>query len=269
MTTPLYGILESGFVFEFADRTMGKHRTGFGEYRAPYVLSYGAVFDDPTNSTTTPKRFFNLTTVMIPTKPGWSRIILFGPSSQMQDEKKKKKKESTVAKLFRILPTWIVHIFNSRFLDSDLAFLHFQERNGNRRRGGNSASGGSGYFMPAPADRSIIALRKWIELYAPAQQQQQSPQIQILPPPMEMSRRKDLFDRWMQHSDQCKCCTGAKKGIQTWRKRTYGILALSVMGIHKTSWAGIIAAGCILLLRIYHGLEMALEHGGFKHYENH
>jgi hypothetical protein len=54
MTTPLHGILESGFVFEFADRTMGKHRTGFGEYLAPFVLSYGAVFDEPTNSTTTP-----------------------------------------------------------------------------------------------------------------------------------------------------------------------------------------------------------------------
>jgi hypothetical protein len=250
---------------------MGKNRTGFGEFRAPFVLSYGAVFEKQSpqqqqqDTDNSKPQFFNLTTVMIPTKPGWSRIILFGPSQQSPQEQdgNKKKKESTLAKLFRILPTWIVHTLSSRFLDSDLAFLHYQERYGNRHRG--SGGGGGGYFMPAPADRSIIALRKWIEVYAPSQQ----PSSLQLPPPFEMSQRKDLFDRWVQHSDQCRCCTGAKKSIQAWRKRTYGILALSVMGIHKTGWAGIVAAGCILLLPIYRGLESALEQGGFKHYENH
>ena len=39
-----------------------------------------------------------------------------------------KKKKSLFARLVGLLPVWVTHILSSRFLDTDLAFLHFQAR---------------------------------------------------------------------------------------------------------------------------------------------
>ena len=65
---------------------------------------------------------FQPTQVCVPTQPGWSRAIIFGGSRD------KKAATSPVAKLFATLPVWLLHIFSNRFLDSDLAFLHYQEQ---------------------------------------------------------------------------------------------------------------------------------------------
>ena len=38
-----------------------------------------------------------------------------------------------IARLVGLLPVWVTHILSSRFLDTDLAFLHFQARLWRRR----------------------------------------------------------------------------------------------------------------------------------------
>jgi len=146
---------EAGFQFDFQDRTMGMMRSGTGEFRAPYLVNYKATFSQEDGS----KRPWQLSVLCVPTKPGWSRVIvLSGPpaaaaaeseginneeeeedfapkttsdstiASQTSKPKQKKKKKSIVSIIFRLLPTWVNHLLSNKFFDSDMAFLHYQEQ---------------------------------------------------------------------------------------------------------------------------------------------
>lgn len=255
---------ERGFEFEFEDRTMGLIRNGKGYFRAPYVITYGGEFEPRPNAKPgTPPPLFNLTTILVPTKPGWSRAIIFGSQTRRQDESEKEKaknkqvrrKKSLVQRIFSILPTWLLHQLSNKFLDSDLAFLHYQEQERQRRGGGANA-----YFMPAQADRCVAALRKWFETYAKGAEQSG-------PLPPAISDRNVLFDRLAQHTDQCRHCSKALKDMKVWRKNSYRALALSIV-LAKFMAARIVAVGCLVLLRIIASIEPSFKVGGFKHYEN-
>jgi len=252
----------SGFTFDFQDRTMGKYRQGSGIFRAPYVIHYAAEFAPDSSSSETKKqnkddgapRPFNLTAVMTPTRPGWSRIMLFGPP---KDKPAAKKKSSLVLKIFQSLPLWLVHQLNNRFLDSDLAFLHYQERNRQTRS----------YFMPAQSDLCVGALRTWVQKYF-----YPSSSPPTLPP--AITDRRVLFDRHTQHTDQCRHCTRARNAVQKWRRRTYVGLAASFVLLPSQNLAvrlclgGVASLVGLLLLQAYHWVETSMEQGEFKHCEN-
>lgn len=166
MTAPT-NITKDGFRFEFYDRTMGLRRTGKGVFRAPYIIQYEGEFEPrPNSKPDDPVPVFNLTTILLPMKPGWSRAIIFGGQTRRQGEnddkktdqasgevkKKKKRRKSRMQLILSILPTWALHQFSNRFLDSDLAFLHYQEQERERRAAATTGGGGgssSAYFLPA------------------------------------------------------------------------------------------------------------------------
>lgn len=175
MTTPVsMKNPEHGFEFGFADVTGGKRRSGTGVFRAPFTLQYNAVFDLTEQQKVNGDKpsFFNLTALCIPTKPGWSRTIVFGapPASKENKDIIDRKVEATVSsgvavqtkkkkagtplfvKIIRMLPVWMLHQLSNRFLDSDLAFLHYQEQERNKR-----GVDLDGYFMPAQV-RSVVML---------------------------------------------------------------------------------------------------------------
>ena len=130
MTVPS-DVTPYGFRMEFEDRTMKNLRKGFGELRAPYMLHYEGYYYDEDGSRKEDATPFRLSTVCIPIRPGWSRVIIvpggLGGGDDDDDGKDKDgNKPSLVSKIFKAIPPWIVHVLNSRFLDSDLAFLHYQ-----------------------------------------------------------------------------------------------------------------------------------------------
>ena len=295
MTKPPLPIVPEGFDFEFQDRTMGLRRAGSAQFRAPYVIQYNAEFEKPpTADDDTPPRVFNLTAVMIPTKPGWSRIMLFGGQARKENQQREKEarvraagskgaakskrrskpKFNLMRFLFGVLPTWMIHQLSNRFLDSDLAFLHYQEQERERRylsfRRRHKKDGGTAvpYFMPAQADRCISALRQWIQMYGPNNFVARDGQdVAVLPPAMK--DKSILFDRFAQHTDQCQHCSKALEDIAKWRKNTYRILGLSVFLVHKFLLARISAVACLVLLRLLSSIEPSLKVGGFDHYKNH
>ena len=143
----------------------------------------------------------------------------------------------------------MLHQLSNRFLDSDLAFLHYQER--------ERPDKGDGYFMPAPSDRSIAAVRSWMSEYYGR------PKL----PTVERNRRV-LFDRWSQHTDQCKYCHDAVRKLAQWRNRTYGLLALSSVFFLRFLAARVVAIACLLMLRLYKWLDTTTREGEFQHYLN-
>lgn len=253
MTKPI-DLGEKGFSFEWDDRTMGMMRSGTGEFRAPFMVNYDAEF------TTGTPRPFRLSAVCIPTKPGWSRGIIItrrGEDTEQAGENAEtavatiKKKKSLFALVFSSLPPWLVHQLSNRFLDSDLAFLHFQEQERGKR---------PDYFMPAPADRCISALRKWIATYT--SEDVTGP----LPAPLS---RPEMFNRWHQHTSHCKVCQKGLVTLQKIRRASFVTLALSVLGIQKHWVPKITTLLSMGVWRIVSKLENSFREGEFKHYENH
>lgn len=273
MTRPAV-VTQTGFNFSFADRTMGMRRQGTGEFRAPFVIQYAAAYEESSSSSSANKKTkkgsppptFNLTAVMIPTKPGWSRIMLFGSQQQVvksDDAEGSRRKTSLTSKIFRLVPIWLIHQLSNRFLDSDLVFLHSHERERERRISSGATT--YGYFLPAPADRCVVALRKWVDDYAAENYVHGH---RFLLPALE-TNRKVLFDRWTQHADQCKHCSGAADAVVKWRNRTYWALAACILLIRRFMLARIGAVGCLFLLRAYNWVDSILRDGEFKHYKNH
>lgn len=258
---------EAGFQFHFEDRTMGKLRAGIGQFRAPYVVSYAAEYER-TDMSKPPPRPFNLTVVCIPTAPGWSRAIIYqgkqkglkgtahssAGDAPLSDGKPKK--QSPVAFLLGLIPVWLVHLFANRFLDSDLAFLHYQEKEVVAR--GSLSEPTRAYYMPAPADLPIITLRRWIGRHAHV--------LGPLPPPT--FERERLLDRWTQHTAHCVHCQRGVESIGKWRRNTFVTLAIAAL---MARWVlpRLIAAACVGVLPLLSWLERQFRYSDFKHYQNH
>jgi len=232
---------------------------------------------------------FKLGVLCIPTKPGWSRaIVMAGPSKEKGDDKevvvvkkeetkeketKKKKKKSLIGMIFSIIPVWVTHLLSNKFLDSDLAFLHYQEQERLRHiQDGKYDGGSNGYYMPAQSDRCISALRKWIPKYTNylGDKNNKYELPNTIP-------RKELFDRYVQHTSHCRHCQKGLKQLQTKIKpRLYGLMTISILAGGFNLFRGyklitkLIALVSFGLIRfITTQIEPAFKEGEFKHYENH
>ena len=199
-------------------------------------------------------------------------------TSNQKQTKEKQKKKSLIAIIFGIIPPWVIHLLSNKFLDSDLAFLHYQEQERLRYEatGGNrNSSISSYYFMPTEADRCIAKLRKWIPMHTDylGGDGLTSSHTYVLPPPI-LDRTK-LFDRYLQHTSHCKHCQDGLKGLQnTVRRTAWGGVLASVVASHflRSRTLGLLAKlaaiACLASLRLVSSLEQAFKVGEFKHYQN-
>ncbi|KAL7572731.1 hypothetical protein ACA910_009001 [Epithemia clementina (nom. ined.)] len=263
MTEP---VTKSGFVFEHVDRTMKKIRHSKAVFKAPFTLTYGGVFE-----TDKPKpQYFNLTTIGIPSRPGWNRAMILTalPSNEglLQDDAAKASKgpqqssPSWRSKLFTLFPVWLVHILSNRFLDSDMALLHYQEQEREKQGGDSDERQGGVYFMPSTSDRSVNAFRKWKNKYASV----------LLPLPPAIHSRTVLFDRYTQHTEQCLHCSKALKQVRKLRVRAVGVLSLGgiLVATRFPILGCVVVTGCLATIGVLNTLEQGFVTGGFNHYEN-
>ncbi|GKY98108.1 hypothetical protein MPSEU_000768600 [Mayamaea pseudoterrestris] len=269
---------EQGMKFSFDDKTMALDRTGLLDFRAPFfMLLYSQL--QPKSKDDMPK-YFDMNLVMIPTKPGWNRLIVCTGSGKRSGEEmaagsandstqaatKKLPKASVFGRVYRRLPVWIKHQFTHKIIDADIILLHKQEEERTTNRGVDY----EGYCMPATSDRVITPIRRWVSKYA------HIPSLSIngdgsggrvvLPePPVQ---RSVLFDRWSQHSDQCKHCHKALDGVKTWRRNNFMIMAVSIIAA-KFLAARVALVGCLAMWRLLHVAEESLTKGQCDHYKNH
>ena len=234
---------ETGFSFEFSDRTMGKNRRGVATFQAPFVFQYDAVLEasDPAGKS----QCFNLTTVMIPTRPGWSRIIILSSNARSTLMRKSRPCSTRISWRSRVLaclPIWFLHLRSNTFLDSDLVFLHCQEQERQR----------STYFMPAPADRCVAAIQEWFHSFAEVPP----------PPPNPIDIRSGSFNRWNQHVDSCKHCHAAFDRVLRLKNRAVYVLALSAFLVNRLAVARVLLPASIVLLAALQRLEYKFRHGG-------
>ena len=257
--TMLSPVKKSGFVCQLEDRTRNKFRKSLMAFNAPFTITYGAEYQ----TDSVEPEFFNLTVIQTPTRPGWSRAMIVTAKSvpdSSDSEGDVKAKTDWRRKIFSMIPRWLVHILSNRFLDSDLALLHYQEQERDKR-GGDLTDPQNAYFMPAAADMSVNAFRKWKNTYASV----------LLPLPPAIQHRATLYDHYSQHTDHCIHCSTALKQIKKLRVRVYGLLAVTgLITAAKRMFflGGMGVAGCLLTILVMNTLEREFYTGDFRHYEN-
>lgn len=239
-SVPGSALNQSGASFYQEDRTMNQFRSGHLHFRPPYTIHYELTVTS------------NITVAMIPTRPGWSRSIIFGPDRSAKIDTAKA--VSPRAKIFYAIPVWMNHILSSRFLDTDLSFLHWQEQERFRR---DKEGGSSSYFMPAESDAAVLAVRRWVQTYAHIPQP--------LPPPIR--DRRVLLDHWTQHCDQCQYCSKAADDMKLWRRNACIVLSVSLL-LNDFIAARVAAVGCICFLGAVSKLEELMMTGDFEGYKN-
>ncbi|CAJ1368222.1 unnamed protein product, partial [Effrenium voratum] len=142
---------------------------------------------------------FRLNCACVPVAPGWSRLILCDASVPGTGGVR------SVLERLGIrgqIPPWVIHLLSNRFLDSDLAFLHHQERK--LRQGPDGCTAwNKAYYMPGEADRSISAWRQWLSKEGA---RCVDPKVKLPASPLS---REHLLNRWEQHSASCKHCRQA------------------------------------------------------------
>lgn len=173
----------------------------------------------------------------------------------MKKKKAKPAKKSPLSLIFALIPTWFIHLLSNRFLDSDLAFLHYQEKEVLARDSLSDPK--AAYYMPAPADLPIITLRRWITKHAHV--------LGPLPPPT--FERERLLDRWNQHTAHCVHCQKGVEDLGKWRRNTYVTLACAALASRWLA-ARVLAALCVGVLPLLSFVERQFTYADFKHYRN-
>lgn len=231
--------------FEFDDRTMSMNRHASFNMYLPFLGVYRGEFDKPGKSP------FKLSFLCIPVKPGWSRLILLYTDPPGKGHRS----------MLQRFPIWVVHLFSNKFLDSDLVFLHAQERALRQGEGKWQSS----YFMPAKCDQPLQVWRRWLERegarcvgpdYAKA--------LPTTPP------REELLNRFHQHTQFCWHCQSALEGISRWQYRVgkAGLCALALdrlqVGPPKL-WLAlqVLAVGVVSSLQ---GMKQYFHFVDYKHY---
>ncbi|XP_031262863.1 protochlorophyllide-dependent translocon component 52, chloroplastic-like [Pistacia vera] len=133
--------------------------------------------------------------ICVPVSPGKSRVIWCFP-------------RNFAVWIDRIFPRWIFHLNQNLVLDSDLYFLHLEERK-------IMAVGPSNWqkacFVPTKSDANVVAFRKWLNKYSGGQINWGDKfKFDLALPPIP---KEQLMDRYWSHVVNCRSCSVAHKGL--------------------------------------------------------
>jgi phenylpropionate dioxygenase-like ring-hydroxylating dioxygenase large terminal subunit len=116
--------------------------------------------------------------------------------------------------LMKSTPTWYLHLGQNGVLEDDQIFLHYQERY--LEAMGGSENLAKAFYLPTKADRFVMELHQWINLY------NGQPFLgEKLSPPLS---KEILLERYHSHRKHCASCRGALARIKKVK------MAVMVMG---------------------------------------
>ncbi|KAK9814221.1 hypothetical protein WJX72_002503 [[Myrmecia] bisecta] len=138
-----------------------------------------------------------------------------------------------VKKLLALRPRWIDHLVLNEVFDGDLAYLAKAASNATEHDASFS-NWAQEYYMPAQADRSVIAWRKWYHGRGRGGATK-STGAEPERPPKRLSR-KALMDRYRQHTKHCPSCSKMLRRMQAWQTGLKGLAA--VLGLYMAAQLG-------------------------------
>ncbi|MFZ1024715.1 MAG: Rieske 2Fe-2S domain-containing protein [Limnoraphis robusta] len=224
-------------------KTQGRFNTTI-TFEAPCRLEYAIEFG-------TDGKQVGLVTYCLPVSPGKSRIVAQFPRNFDKT-------------LHRIIPRWWTHLkIRNLVLDGDMIFLHQQERFLQQKQ--QTESWKTAYKLPTEADHLVIEFRKWFDQYSQGKLPWEEVGISQAETLSLPKTRREILDRYHQHTQHCSSCRGALKAVKRWQIGliVYFAIALSSAAILPDHWRLTVGLPLVITalasLGIYTGLKYGLE----------
>ncbi|OAY72490.1 pheophorbide a oxygenase, chloroplastic [Ananas comosus] len=153
---------------------------------------------------------------------------------------------------WQLVPRWHEHWTSNKVYDGDMIVLQGQEKIFLSKSAESSADVNQQYtkitFTPTQADRLVLAFRNWLRRFGNNQPEWFGvPNRQALPSTV-LSKRQ-MLDRFEQHTLKCSSCKAAYNNFQTFQKIFIGatVLFCATAGIPSTIQLRLLIAGAALL----------------------
>ncbi len=157
-----------------------------------------------------------LVTYCIPISPGKSRIV-----AQFT--------RNFAKTLHSFTPRWWNHITERNLiLDGDMVLLQQQEYLLQQQ---TFKSWKTAYKMPTSADRLVIEFRNWFDKYCQGKLPWSEVGINALGYARINDNRKEVLNRYKQHTQHCSSCRGALKNIKRWQTALLVYFAFTVASV--------------------------------------
>lgn len=153
---------------------------------------------------------------------------------------------------WQVIPRWHEHWTSNKVYDGDMIVLQGQEKvflsKSKEEFGDVNKQYTTITFTPTQADRLVLAFRNWLRRHGNSQPEWFGTSGQQPLPSTVLSKRQ-MLDRFEQHTLKCSSCKGAYTAFQTWKKLLIGAAVVfgSTAGIPSDLQLRIILAGFALL----------------------
>ncbi|XP_074272396.1 pheophorbide a oxygenase, chloroplastic [Silene latifolia] len=123
---------------------------------------------------------------------------------------------------WQVVPRWHEHWTSNKVYDGDMIVLQGQEKFFLSK---SSEDINKEYtkitFTPTQADRFVLAFRNWLRRHGNGQPEWFG-DVGEQPLPSTVLSKREMLDRFEQHTLKCSSCKGAYNGFQTWQKILIG-----------------------------------------------
>lgn len=153
---------------------------------------------------------------------------------------------------WQVAPRWHEHWTSNKVYDGDMIVLQGQEKIFLSKSTETSEDINKQYskitFTPTQADRFVLAFRNWLRRHGNGQPQWFGA-VSQQPAPSTFLSRREMLDRFEQHTLKCSSCKGAYEGFQTWKKLLIGatVVFTATAGIPAGLQSRIILSGLAIL----------------------
>ena len=176
---------------------LAKQEGSFIEFVPPFLCRY--------NFLNLPKnRAFNLCVIGVPTRPGHVRCLFKFVVVNAE----------TLPKFARWLirkPAWLDHQARNRVFDSDGYLLYLQEK---ELTYGSKKEWRKKFHMPTSADALVVGFRGWIDKFTNSGPYGDSIGKGHYDVQREEYSKREVLDRYEQHTKHCKACSGALRNTK-------------------------------------------------------
>ncbi|CAM8970557.1 unnamed protein product [Rhodiola kirilowii] len=153
---------------------------------------------------------------------------------------------------WQIVPRWHEHWTSNKVYDGDMIVLQGQEKIFLSKSKEGSTDINKEYtkltFTPTQADRFVLAFRNWLRRHGNSQPEWYGTSIG-LPPPSTILSKRQMLDRFEQHTLKCSSCKSAYESFQTLEKFLIGatVFFCAATGIPPDTKLRVILAALALI----------------------
>ncbi|XP_047171523.1 pheophorbide a oxygenase, chloroplastic-like [Vigna umbellata] len=152
---------------------------------------------------------------------------------------------------WQVVPRWYEHWTSNKVYDGDMIVLQGQEKiflSQTKEGGDINKQYTSITFTPTQADRFVLAFREWLRRQGNGQPEWFA-NISNLPLPSTVLSKREMLDRFEQHTLKCSSCKGAYEGFQIWQKVLIGatVMFCATSGIPADVHFRVLLAGLAIV----------------------